>query len=99
MSRHYDASLDIIEQHNPGIGKRYLKLGETVVIPAFRDIRPPERANANIRFDGQHTVVKGDTLWSLSIRYGVDPEVLAEANGMTLNSVLREGRALKVPIN
>jgi membrane-bound lytic murein transglycosylase D len=35
MSRLYGTSLDLIEQHNPGISDRYLRIGETVVIPAF----------------------------------------------------------------
>jgi len=35
MSRLYGISLDLIEQHNPGISNRYLRIGETVVIPAF----------------------------------------------------------------
>jgi len=35
MSRLYGTSLDLIEQHNPGISNRYLRIGETVVIPAF----------------------------------------------------------------
>jgi membrane-bound lytic murein transglycosylase D len=98
MSRHYGASLEIIEQHNPGIGSRYLKIGETVIIPALREVNPPQRKASNLRFDGKHVVVKGDTLWSLAIRYGTDPETLAEANDMGLNAILREGRALKVPI-
>jgi membrane-bound lytic murein transglycosylase D len=35
MSRLYGTSLDLLEQHNPGISNRYLRIGETVVIPAF----------------------------------------------------------------
>jgi len=35
MSRHYGTSLDLIEQHNPGISNRYLRIGETVLIPAL----------------------------------------------------------------
>jgi membrane-bound lytic murein transglycosylase D len=98
MTRHYGVPQDLIEQHNPGISKRYLKIGETVIVPAFNDVKPPVRVTATARFNGQHTVAKGDTLWSLSMRYGVNPEDLAAANDMELNSILREGRALKVPI-
>jgi membrane-bound lytic murein transglycosylase D len=90
MSRHYGITLDLIEQHNPGIGSRHLKIGETVIIPASKD--------AASRFDGRHVVVKGDTLWSLARMYGTDPQALAEANDMDFNAILREGRTLKVPI-
>ncbi|MFH2113639.1 MAG: LysM domain-containing protein, partial [Spirochaetota bacterium] len=49
-------------------------------------------------FGGKHKVAQGDTLWSLSLVYGVQPEVLAEKNGLTLFGVLREGAELIVPI-
>jgi len=98
MSRYYGASVDMIEQHNPGISSRYLKIGETVIIPAFKDIAPPSRPASNTRYDGQYVVKKGDTLWSLAIKYGVDPQELAQANNMELNQILREGITLKVPI-
>ncbi|MDR2942231.1 MAG: LysM peptidoglycan-binding domain-containing protein [Treponema sp.] len=98
MSKHYGASVDMIEQHNPGISNRYLKIGETIVIPAFKDIPPPSRPASNTRFDGQYVVKKGDTLWSLARMYGIDPQDLAQANNMTINQILREGITLKVPI-
>jgi len=98
MSRHYGASLDLIEQHNPGISNRYLKIGETIIIPAFKDIAPPTRPVSNVRYNAQYVVKKGDTLWSLARMYGVDPQDLAQANNMTLNQILREGITLKVPI-
>jgi len=98
MSRYYGTSLDIIEQHNPGIKNRYLRIGETVIIPAFRDVTPPTRPILTQNLSGQYIVQRGDTLWSLSIRYGIDPQILAEENNMELNQILREGRTLKVPI-
>jgi membrane-bound lytic murein transglycosylase D len=98
MSRHYETPLEVIEQHNPGVTGRYLRLGETLIIPAFKDIKPPERQVVNARFDGRHTVTRGDTLWSLGLKYGVDPQILAEENNMALNEILREGRTIKVPI-
>ncbi|MDR2965161.1 MAG: LysM peptidoglycan-binding domain-containing protein [Treponema sp.] len=105
MSRHYGTPLNIIEQHNPGINNRFLRIGDTVIIPAFGDAPaglPARIADAPARaagaFNGSHTVQKGDTLWSLARVYGVAPQALAEANGMELNGVLREGRVLRVPI-
>jgi membrane-bound lytic murein transglycosylase D len=114
LSRHYDVSVDMIDQYNPGIKNRYLKIGETVIIPAFKETGPytgstgvggtnvPAQQGALPRqgaaFGGTHLVVKGDTLWSLAIRYQVDPQVLAEENGMDLNQILSIGKALKVPI-
>jgi membrane-bound lytic murein transglycosylase D len=108
LSRHYGVSVDMIDQYNPGIKSRYLKIGETVIIPAFKETGPytgsTAVSGANVPaqqgavFTGTHLVVKGDTLWSLAIRYQVDPQVLAEENGMDLNQILSIGKALKVPI-
>jgi membrane-bound lytic murein transglycosylase D len=43
-------------------------------------------------------VKKGETLWSIALAYSVDPDALAQANGMELNQILPEGKTLKVPI-
>jgi len=100
LSRHYDVPLGVVEQHNPGISNRYLKLGEIIIFPAYREIQPPQYAKTeNLRFDGTHVIIKGDTLWSLSMKYNTDPHVLAEANNMQINQILSEGKILKVPIN
>jgi membrane-bound lytic murein transglycosylase D len=115
LSRHYGVSVDMIDQYNPGIKSRYLKIGETVIIPAFKETGPYTGSTAvvaqpgaqprqgalprqSLAFAGTHLVVKGDTLWSLAIRYQVDPQVLAEENGMDLDQILSIGKALKVPI-
>jgi membrane-bound lytic murein transglycosylase D len=102
LAQHYGVTVDYIAQANPGVEARYLKLGSTLLIPAMKEtgpyapaVRPPSAMN----YSGVHLVKKGETLWSLSLAYGIDPETLADANGMDLNGVLREGRELKVPGN
>jgi len=101
LSRHYGVTLNMVEEHNPGITNRYLKIGETIVIPAFADVAPapaPVRPAVTAVFNGTHLVARGETFWSLGRRYGVDPQALAEANGMLLDQILHIGRVLKVPI-
>ncbi|MCL2043793.1 MAG: LysM peptidoglycan-binding domain-containing protein [Treponema sp.] len=117
LSRHYGISINLIEQHNPGITSRFLRIGETIVIPALREVSPytggssaasaPSSASSpvpqsvpsvRVNFGGTHIVEQGDTLWSLARRYGVDPQILATENGMTLNQILSIGRVLRVPI-
>jgi len=106
LSRHYGVSLNLIEQHNRGITGRYLKIGETVVIPAFKETSPyiatpspaPSAASSAVPVEKIHIVSKGDTLWSIALYYKVDPLTLAQANNMGLNEILSIGKVLKVPI-
>jgi membrane-bound lytic murein transglycosylase D len=98
MSRHYGVSINMIEQHNRGISRRYLRVGETVIIPAFNEISPPARQNVPQAAPSTHVVQRGETLWSISRRYGISTQALADANGMRLNDVLPAGRRLNIPI-
>ena len=99
MSIRYSATMAMIEQHNPGLSGRHLRIGETIIIPAFSDAPlPAVVVTVPQNLKGNHVVQKGETFWSLSRLYGIDPQDLAEANGMQLNQILNEGRSLKVPI-
>ncbi|MDR2608559.1 MAG: transglycosylase SLT domain-containing protein [Treponema sp.] len=99
LALHYGVSVDQIESMNPGIQPRYLRIGQRIIIPAFREVEPYRHRVAveQRAFGGNHLVKKGESLWSIALAYDVDPELLAEANGMGMDSILREGRNLKVP--
>jgi membrane-bound lytic murein transglycosylase D len=102
LALHYGVTVDQLLESNPGTQARYLRIGAKLMIPAFREAVPYERPKAaaeGLAFDGTHVVKKGDTLWSIALACDVAPEVLAEANGMELTDILREGRTLKTPIH
>ncbi|MCL2129810.1 MAG: transglycosylase SLT domain-containing protein, partial [Treponema sp.] len=100
LALHYGVKVEDILNSNPGIEERYLRLGSRLVIPALKEIGPYMRPPSaeTLVFNGSHLVKKGETLWSIALGYNVDPEVLAEANGMELSGILREGITLKTPI-
>jgi len=101
MSRRYGTTVAMIEQHNPGISGRVLRVGETIIIPAFGDAPPrPVQSIPQVQqnSNGTHVVQKGETFWSISRLYGISPQALAEANGMLIDHILNEGRTLNVPI-
>jgi membrane-bound lytic murein transglycosylase D len=101
LANHYGVTVAQIQDANPGVQARYLKLGSRLLIPAFKEAGPFRRQTAaaeGLVFGGNHLVKNGETLWSIALAYDVAPEVLAEINGMGLNDILREGRSLKTPI-
>ncbi len=101
LSKHYEVPVAMIARMNPGLDPNRIRIGQKIVIPAFKDTKPYLSDNSTddqLSFTGRYLVAKGDTLWSISLRYGVQPETLADRNGMSLESVLREGLSLLVPI-
>ncbi|QQO11205.1 lytic transglycosylase domain-containing protein [Breznakiella homolactica] len=101
VGRHYGVSADQILQSNPGIQPRFLRIGDRIMVPALIDTGPYEPVKTrdqSLVFEGNHLVKRGETLWSIALAYDIDPEILAEANGMNLSDTLREGRSLKTPI-
>ena len=101
IARHYEVSVGLIAKLNEGMDPDRIQIGQRIVVPAFKETSPYEGVQRNddqLVFGGRYKVAQGDTLWSLSLVYGVQPEVLAEKNGLTLLGVLREGAELIVPI-
>lgn len=44
-----------------------------------------------------HTVAYGETLYSIARRYGVSPQALADANGITISSWVYAGQEMNIP--
>ena len=85
-----------------GLGARdaVLPVGRVLVVPPTG---PPSPASAPApaaapRIGGEHTVQKGDTLFSLARRYGTSVEALVAANGLgARDAVLPVGCRLVLP--
>jgi membrane-bound lytic murein transglycosylase D len=67
-------------------------------------VRPAAAAPAAVRpaaapaeFTGLWTVEVGDTLWAIARRLATTPELVAAANGRSLDDPLKPGETLKVP--
>jgi membrane-bound lytic murein transglycosylase D len=107
LALQYRVGVEQILGANPGTEARFLQIGGKLRIPALagNEPSPPPAAaqgagaaDPGPAFEGAHLVRRGETLWSIARLYQVDPRVLAEANGMDLQDILREGRILKTPI-
>ena len=100
LAKHYGVTVESILNYNQGLKPSALKIGKTILIPALKSVEAYVGKNSGSPedFSGRHTIQSGDTLWSLALKYSVSVEVLAEKNNLTVNSILRLGNTLKVPI-
>ncbi len=46
-----------------------------------------------------HRIQAGDSIWSLSIKYGIPQAELLQANGLTTSSMLSIGQELRIPVH
>ena len=104
----YATSAQAIAQAN-GIALRgTIHPGQMLVIPSgssageVRRLTGSSRSSGSSRSrsasaSGTYRVQSGDTLSGIAARHGVSTSALAQANGLTLRSVIRVGQRLEVP--
>jgi LysM repeat protein len=96
ISKVYSVSIDEITEANPGVNDG-LSIGEEVLIPLKSVDKKEAKANPPEIEDGQliHTVVKGETLYSISKKYKVSVEELTK-NNQQLIAGLQPGMKLLI---
>ncbi len=72
----------------------------TVPVPAESTLQPRHlAAEPKATASGKtHTVVAGDTIYNISVRYGVNPRELMALNGIIDPTTLSLGRELEIPV-
>lgn len=91
----------LIKHLNPSFTKGFThpsKKSEIRLPPGMKESGLTALANINpITFPFQYKVVSGDSLWSISRKYGVTVQTLCEVNGMKETDILRIGKILYIP--
>jgi membrane-bound lytic murein transglycosylase D len=111
IAQHYGVPVSLLLKYNPGVKPEALRIGLKLVVPLYKDVgpyikkvAPPPAApamNASHTdvslFKNVYTVKKGDSLWSIARSFGTTSAILAAANGIPENGILRPGTNLKTP--
>lgn len=90
LSRRFGVSIAMLEQQNPHI-IRTLQAGH--IINVDKTIKEEARQAR----DGEHIVVKGETLWGIARRNGINVAQLTAANANKLSEFLQIGQVLTIP--
>lgn len=72
--------------------ERSLQTNEKINVPS----QPKSKSNTSSK-QTSHVVKKGETLWSISSKYGVSVASISKANGLSENASIQIGKTLKIP--
>jgi len=107
LARRYKVTVDQLTAANPQL-KNGLAVGQVVAVPrpaAGKTVAPAAKTPATTAktatpaAGGTHTVVKGETLFSIARRYNMSPAELAKLNGLSTDAGVRLGQKLVVSGN
>jgi peptidoglycan DL-endopeptidase LytF len=96
IAKNFGVTVDAIRSAN-NLSSDLLKVGQALTIP--NGIHAPEQTGANTITYTTHTVVNGDNIWDLSVRYGIPQSELLRANNLTATSRLSIGQKLRIPVH
>jgi putative chitinase len=104
IAAHFHTTVAALAQANKLSDPSFIRIGQALAIPqsgARASVPAPAAAPAaaSAAVTGvNHVVQAGESLWALSIRYGVSIQAIASANGLPNASFIRTGQVLVIPV-
>ncbi len=105
LARHFHTTSQELRELN-SLPKGGLLVGTSLKVPADSNLLPAKALRAAALVDGRAhrsrrqrsriVVRRGETLWAIARKHGVDVNALALMNGMQPNTVLRTGQRLRL---
>jgi LysM repeat protein len=90
----YDISVEELQQAN-GLTSELIRIGDELTIPILRESSGAASGPAS---NFTYTVIQGDTLISIALKFGSTVEDLQSANNLAANALIRPGDTLVVPV-
>jgi LysM repeat protein len=97
ISARYGVSMTALVQANNLSNPSLLYVGQTLAIPGAGTTRTATVAAPTPTSTGQHAVRAGDTLFRISLQYGVSMADLIAANGLGGGDFIYTGQVLTIP--
>ncbi|WP_144475061.1 LysM peptidoglycan-binding domain-containing protein [Cytobacillus oceanisediminis] len=91
IAQKYGTTIDAIVKANNLDPAKYLYIGQKLTIPSTTAPEPPAAQQVI------HTVVSGDTLWKISVKYGTTIDAVVKANNLDPAKYLYIGQKLTIP--
>jgi LysM repeat protein len=91
----YDVTVEAIQQAN-GLNDVLIRIGDELTIPIVRQNVASGAAGPASNFT--YSVVEGDTLISIGLKFGSSVEAIQSANNLAGNALIRPGDALIIPV-
>jgi LysM repeat protein len=104
IATHFRTTVAALAQANSLVDPSFIRIGQALAIPqaaasAAKPAPAAPAASAPTPATGaSHVVQAGETLWALSIRYGVSVQAIATANALPNASFIRTGQRLVIPV-
>jgi len=109
VARRFNTKADVIRELND-LPAGALTVGADLRVPSLSVVLPPKVMLAAARVDGRrefgaggrphvHVVRRGDSLWGIARRSGMDVNTLARMNGLQPGDTLRAGQKLQLTSN
>lgn len=98
IARRYGTTVSAIREANVGIRPNRLLVGQRIRVPARIQAAASAPADARAPQWTRYRVRRGDSLWSISRRYGVSVRELQAWNGLGRNNRILVGQSLRIRI-
>nr|WP_249745609.1 LysM peptidoglycan-binding domain-containing protein [Mesobacillus boroniphilus] len=92
IAQRYGTTIDAIVKANNLDPAKYLYIGQKITIPSTTSTPEPPAVQPVI-----HTVVSGDTLWKISVKYGTTIDAIVKANNLDPAKYLYIGQKITIP--
>ncbi len=98
IAQRYHTTVDAISSANQIYNPWYIYVGQQLVIPGGTSEGGAESAAPSTSSgQGTYVVQAGDTLWSISARFGTTPQALAALNNLSSFGFIYPGQVLQLP--